>query len=299
LSDDQVDRRIAALAKRQHGYITHAQLISQGLGRGAIQWRIKIGRLIPVYHGVYAVGHLPTHPVDRAYAALLACGESSDLGYGTAMCVWGLWRRWEIPFEVIVPSRRTTSGVKIHRALLTAADRRIQLGLRVTSPARTLLDMTPRLTDKQLRRGVNKLRLEHGLTPEQIADVVTRLHRHPGVPRLEKFAEMHAGPTRSDPEDKFVDFCKRFGLPEPLFNETINGREVDAFFPIERVIVEIDGYDVHAGRVSFEDDRDRDADMLAADLPTVRVTEDRMDNAPEKEAKRLRAILALRRRHAA
>jgi hypothetical protein len=295
LSADQIDRWIAALARRQHGYVTHAQLVWKGLGRGAIQWRIKTGRLIPVYRGVYAVGHLPTHPIDRAYAALLACGKSSDLSHGTGMCVWGLWRRWDMPFEVTVPSSRTPSGITVHRARLRPADRRIERGLRVTSPARTLLDMAPRLTEKQLRRGVNKLRLDHGLRPEHLADVVVRFHRHPGVPRLEPFAEMHRGPTRSDLEDKFVNFCSRHGLPEPVLNQTVNGHEVDAFFPTERLIVEVDGYEVHAGRVSFEHDRERDAEMLVLDLPTVRVTEARIDNAPEKEAARLHTILERRR----
>jgi hypothetical protein len=172
-------------------------------------------------------------------------------------------------------------------------------GLRVTSPARMLLDMTPRLTDKQLRRGLNKLRLSHGLSEEQLEDVLERFPRHPGARRLRALAGMHRGPTRSGLEDKFADFCERWGLGQPRLNEKINGREVDAYFPNERLIVEVDGYEVHSGRVSFEDDRDRDAEMLALDLPTVRVTEERMDNEPAREAERLRRTLETRRRRAA
>ena len=69
---------------------------------------------------------------------------------------------------------------------------------------------------------------------------------------------------------------------------------MDAYFEDARVIVEIDGHDVHSGPVSFEGDRDRDADMLALDLPTIRVTEERLDNAPAREAERLHKILARR-----
>jgi len=46
---------------------------------------------------------------------------------------------------------------------------------------------------------------------------------------------------------------------------------------------------------SFELDRDRDASMLALGHPTVRITEERMDNAPDAEAARFRRILANRR----
>jgi hypothetical protein len=168
----------------------------------------------------------------------------------------------------------------------------MQDGLRVTSPARTLLDMTPRLTDKQLKRAFNLLRLEHGLSTERLQDLIRHFPRHPGARRLRPLAGIRHRPTRSRLEAKFFDFCERHGLPEPLLNLPIEGREVDAYFEDARVIVEVDGHEVHSGPVSFEADRDRDADMLALDLPTIRVTEERMDNAPRREAERLRSILA-------
>jgi hypothetical protein len=274
--------------------VRRAQLLGLGLGAEAIRYRAKSGGLIAEYAGVYAVGHVPTLPQDRAAGALLACGPKSVLSHGSAATLYGIYRRWDMPFEVTVPALRRRTGIRTHRAKLTRRDTSMQDGLRVTSPARTLLDMAPRLTDKQLRRGVNKLRLSNGLTEEQLRDVLERFPRHPGAQRLRALAGMHRGATRSGLEDKLADFCERWGLPEPIVNEKINGREVDAYFPNERLIIEVDGYDVHSGRVSFEDDRDRDAEMLALDLPTVRVTEERMDNEPAREAERLRRILANR-----
>ena len=67
-----------------------------------------------------------------------------------------------------VPKVRRRRGIRTHRAGLTREDIRYHAGLRVTSPARTLLDMAPRLTDKQLKRAFNVLRLDHGLTTEQL-----------------------------------------------------------------------------------------------------------------------------------
>jgi hypothetical protein len=303
--EEPTDKKIAVLAKRQRGYVLWRQLIRMGVGREAINRRVKAGRLIRVYRGIYAVGHVPALPQDRAYGALLACGPKAVLSHGTAATVYGIYRRWDMPFEVTAPGLRRRNGIRAHRGRLTHDDTTIQQGLRVTSPARTLLDMAPRLTDKQLRRGLNKLRLSHNLTEEQLRDVLERFPHHPAAQRLRALAGMHRGATRSGLEDKFADFCERWGLGQPRLNEKINGREVDAYFPNERLIVEVDGYDVHSGRVSFEDDRDRDAAMLALDLPTVRVTEERMDNDPQREAERLRRILshrgaaARRRRRAA
>jgi very-short-patch-repair endonuclease len=294
--DEPMDKRIGELAKRQRGYVTRTQLLRLGLGREAINRRVKSTRLIRVYDGVYAVGHVPALPHDRAYGALLACGPKSVLSHGSAATLYGIYRRWDMPFEVTVPTKRRPRGVRMHRAKLTRRDISRHDGVRVTSPARALLDMAPRLTEKQRRRAFNKLRLSHNLTEEQLRDVLERFPRHPGARRLRALAGIHRGATRSRLEDKFDDFCERWSLGRPRLNEKIDGREVDAFFPKERLIVEVDGYDVHSGRVSFEDDRDRDADMLALDLPTVRVTEERMDNEPEREAERLRRILAIRRR---
>jgi len=55
----------------------------------------------------------------------------------------------------------------------------------------------------------------------------------------------------------------------------------------------------HSSRTSFEGDRNKDADTLAAGLVTVRITDERYRNSPDEEAERLQRILARRRRHAA
>jgi very-short-patch-repair endonuclease len=58
------------------------------------------------------------------------------------------------------------------------------------------------------------------------------------------------------------------------------------------VIVELDGFEFHGTRHAFEKDRERDATTLAAGHITVRITWERLTNAPEREAPRLHAILA-------
>jgi hypothetical protein len=152
------DTAISTLAGRQRGYVTRAQLLGLGLSPDAIDYRLKIGRLIPVHTGVYAVGHLPITGADRAFAAVLACGPGAVLSHGTAACWWGIDQRWRTPFEVIVKTARRRPGIRTHRAVLTRRDVRRHNGIRVTSPARTILDIAPRLTEKALRRAVNELR---------------------------------------------------------------------------------------------------------------------------------------------
>lgn len=102
-------------------------------------------------------------------------------------------------------------------------------------------------------------------------------------------------PTRSEFEDDFLEFCERFGLPRPLINTIVGGYEVDALFAAEQVIVELDGWEFHRDRGSFESDRNRDADTLAGGLVTVRITRERFNATPDNEAARLQRILEQRR----
>ncbi len=293
---ESIDHQIAALAKRQRGYVTRPQVAKLGLSLDAIKRRIRSGRLIPVYSGVYAVGHLPTLPQDCAYGALLACGPTAVLSHGTAACVWGIWRRWEMPFEVTTANKRARNGIRVHRARLDRRDITTQIGLRVTTAARTVFDIAPRLTETGLRRAIADLRRPGHLHIHQLADLLERLPRSPGARRVRPLIDVPRGnPTRSDLEDRYLAFAGRWGLPRPETNVWVAGREVDIWYPEERVIVELDGWDFHSDRESFEDDRDEDATALALGIATIRVTDPRMRNSPEREAARIMTILRTRR----
>jgi very-short-patch-repair endonuclease len=79
----------------------------------------------------------------------------------------------------------------------------------------------------------------------------------------------------------------------------VAGYEVDALFPSEKVIVELDSWGFHSSRESFESDRERDASTLAASHVTVRLTWERMHRRGAIEAARLQQILRDRRPRAA
>jgi hypothetical protein len=257
---------------------------------------IVAGRLIPVHAGVYAVGHVNITPVARAFAAVLACGDRALLSHGSAATLWGYNKRWELPFEVRVATARRHPGTKVHRSrTLTRRDIDRQLGVPATSPARTALDIAPRLADKRLTRVVNDGRHGRHLNLDDLADVLKRNPTHPGTKRLKRFLEASGGPTLSDLEDDFIEFANRYGLPVPVTNTHVLGHEVDVLFEAERLIVEVDSWEFHRFRSNFEGDRNRDADFLAGGYVTVRITDQRMTEEPEREARRLQKILSDRR----
>jgi very-short-patch-repair endonuclease len=293
----EVDQAVLAVARSQNGNIRRDQLLALGLGSAAIAYRARTGVLHRVHVSVYGVGRPPSTPLERAAAAVLACGPGALLSDESALTLWGLTKRWRTPFHVTVSGDRRPRQIVVHqRPSITRLDTRRQLGIPVTSPARTLLDCAPQLAVRRLSRLVNDARLGGLLRMSELADVMRRFPRHPGAQPLARLLDAAPGPTRSELEDAFLVFCERFHLPQPKVNTRVCGYEVDALFERERVIVELDGWDFHRDRPAFESDRNRDADTLLGGYATVRLTWERMTRAPHREAQRLSGILEGRRR---
>jgi hypothetical protein len=292
-----IDAAIVGLALGQHGNITRRQLLDLGLTDDAIRHRLRSGRLFRVYPGVYSVGRPPAIPHERASAGVLACGPRAVLSHASAMVLWAFWRHWDKQFEVtIAGGDRRPNGIRVHRSTtLRWQDVTRQLGIRVTTPGQTLLDMSPRLSDKSLKRNVNQALGSPWLTEGQLADTLARHPRAPGAGRIARLIGVNPSPTRSGWEDEFPDFCRKHGLPAPVMGAHVLGFIVDALFPAERVIVELDSWEFHKGKIAFNTDRDRDTDTLVGGYVTVRATWERIEERPGHEAKRLHAILA---RHA-
>lgn len=287
---------IAHAAARQQGNLTRKQLLTLGVHPNSIDHWVKTGRLHRIHPGVYSLGRPATTPLERASAAVLACGPDAALSHGSAMTLWGFWKRWDMPFEVTVPGDRRPRGIRVHRSRnLARRDTTRQHGIRVTTPARTHLDMAVRLGGEQLKRAVKDALASPYLGEAALSDVVARHPGHRGAAKLRPLLDDHDD-TRSRFEQGFAPFCQRFGLPKPTMNAKLGRHTVDAWFPRERLIVELDGFRFHCSREAFEEDRERDAYYLAAGLPTVRITWRRIEQQAEREAKRLHTILARRRR---
>ena len=297
---DSFDRLIAAVAASQRGYVARWQLLALGLDDNAIKYRLRTGRLIRVYPGVYAVGHVRTAPIDRASAAVLACGPGAVLSHLSAAALWGWLKDWDEPFAVTIPGDRRPRGIRVHRSRpLARRDTTRHKGIPVTTPALSALDCAATTAPHRLPRLINEAFVSTYLKEAALDDALRRHPTHPGAKCLLPYADEGHGRTRSDLEDKFVAFVERFGLPMPELNFPLNGRVLDAFYPAEGVISEIDSHRFHGTREVFELDREKDRAAMATGLATVRLTDRMMELGGEREARNLQTILVRRRRQAA
>jgi Transcriptional regulator, AbiEi antitoxin len=83
LPNTPIDAAISHSASR-FGHVHYRQLRALGLSQRAIAARCQAGRLIRVFHEVYAVGHAQRNAIARADAAVLACGPRAALSHDSA-----------------------------------------------------------------------------------------------------------------------------------------------------------------------------------------------------------------------
>jgi very-short-patch-repair endonuclease len=167
----------------------------------------------------------------------------------------------------------------------------LQHRIRVTAPARTVLDLAPSLPAEKLTRLVNDTRRNHYLGLDALKDVLKRNPYHLGTKLLKPFVEDPSNPTDSEFEDAFRAFIARYDLPTPQISIDRKAGRADVYFPEHGLIAELDGWEFHKDRQAFEDDRERDAENLRVGVATMRITRDRVGNSPDREAARLKEIL--------
>jgi uncharacterized protein DUF559/putative AbiEi antitoxin of type IV toxin-antitoxin system len=293
---DAFDRRAGDLATLQHGVVARRQLLELGFSVRMVEHRVAKGWLRLLYRGVYALGHEKLSMRSRWMAAVLACGSGAMLSHGSAAALWGLVRpRGRI--EIVAPSYRQSRGLLVRESRIHPEDRAEIDAIPVCSVARVLLDLAGiwdgervgRVWEEADRLGVLELR-----AMEQACE---RAQGRKGSGRIRQLIVAAREPvrTRSHLEDRFAVFCREWGLPAPVFNCLVLDREVDALWPRERLIVEMDGFAFHGHRAAFERDRARDAAFQVAGYRVLHLTQPRLEKEPTEIAGEIRDLLELGR----
>src|SRR3954469_4771084 len=232
-------RKVAELAGQQHGVVSRRQLLALGLSAPAIGRLLASGRLHPVFRGAYAVGHTALPRLGRTHAAVLACGPDAVLSHRSAAELWGLLRSSRYIIHVTVPRRtKGQRGLKVHFATAIERDERDRIP--VTSVAQTLYDIARTEPKRQLERAWDNAERHELLDLAPL----TRFTSNRALRALIEEQRMPE-PTRSELEDMLRDICAAAGLPIPVFNVTVAGQDVDAYWPQYEFVVELDGWEHH------------------------------------------------------
>ncbi len=290
-----VDQRLAALAERQHGVVSARQLAALGLPQRAVSHRAAAGRLHRIHRGVYAVGHRVLTVNGRRMAAVLAAGPGAALSHASAAALWEIRPTSATRIDVTVPTtggRAKRPGLRIHRTPTLADDEVTERQrIRVTTPARTLLDLASSLPRRALERALDEAE-SRDLYDRRALEAVTNVHKgERGAAALKQALDTDAEPalTKSELEELMFTLCADHGLERPLVNRRVAGLEVDFFFPARRLVVETDSWRHHKTRRAFERDRERDAILARAGCHTLRFTHRQLTKEPAMVAATIRS----------
>lgn len=295
--DTDADSQILALATRQHGVVARWQLQRAAAPLHRIRYHLKNGWFVSIHQGVYRVGPVAA-PRYREMAALLATGDEAVLSHVSAAALWNLLPPPADNAPITVSSTRDlrgrSSGVRVHRVTaFSAAEITQHDGLRLTTPARTLLDLAGSFSTRELEKVYARADRMNLIGRDQIEILLARHPRRRGIAHLRALLTTQAGPTltRSEAEERFLILVRKARFSQPEMNVLVRGFEVDALWNTERLIVEIDGFAFHSSPAAFERDRHRDAVLAAAGYRVMRVTWHKLTREPEALVARLAQAL--------
>jgi len=252
-----VEKKVARIARRQHGVVTRAQLLSAGVSRNEIAWRLKVGALLQEHRGVYRVGHRAPSIEARYVAAVLACGDGALLSGPAAGHLLGLIKGSAPPPEVTTHIDRRIRGVVTRRSR-DLGDATRWHAIPVTTVPRTLVDLARVLTADELARACHEAGVRHNTTPAQVEAVLATRPNTPGAATLKAVFGGEVRVTLSKLERRFLSLIAEVGLPLPITNRPAGAHRVDCRWPEHRLTVELDSYRFHNSRYSWEQDRRRD-----------------------------------------
>jgi very-short-patch-repair endonuclease len=176
-------------------------------------------------------------------------------------------------------------------------------GIRITSPDRTAFDLAAVLTDHQLESAFEQLIEREMCTIATLAETGRRLRQRgrTGSARFGRVIESRPASLKavdSDLELRLERAIVARGLPRPVRQHKLvlpNGSRprADFYWPAQRLVVEVDHFTWHGGRVKATADKRRDRLLAGMGLRTLRVTEDDIAHHLEMVVDDIARVLAL------
>jgi very-short-patch-repair endonuclease len=271
-----------ALARRQHGVLTRAQLLDLGMSPAAIRHRLESGRLHRLRRGVYAVGRPQVSPLGHLMGAVLACGPQAQLSHDSGAALWGIRPRRAGPIDVAVPAHvvRSQPGVRLHRR--ATLERRQVSRIPVGDPVSILIDLATGLPTEQLEDAVNEAdRL--GLVPTaSLRLLLGSRRRRPGLGRLRALLDSQTfSKAQTKLERCFLAIVRAANLPTPRTQARLNRYRVDFHWPELGLVVETDSLTHHRTASQQAVDIRRDQAHIRTGLRTLRFTAAQVFRQPE------------------
>lgn len=286
------EQRVLARMRRQHGLITRAQALSEGVTAKQIETRLTSGCWTREARGIYRHSAMPSTTLSRLLAACLAHDGLASHRSAAALHRIDGFKLGRIELTVPRGRRPSISGVVLHQSSEIGLAGRMELqGVPCTRPGRTVLDLAAVVSRKRLDRTIDAILRDGLLRPSDLYGVLARHARRGrnGCAALRAALDSRLG---DDPvplsewsrmvEELLVDA----GLARPHLEFRVcdpDGAllaQVDLAYPSHRVAIELDSVRFHLNRESFVADPRRRNRLTLAGWTVLSFTWDDYTNQP-------------------
>jgi len=182
-------------------------------------------------------------------SAVLACGEEAMLSHRSAAALWGFGEEHPDYIEISICRHHKVRrpGIRVHdRAGLWSRDIGSRLGIPVTQPVRTFLDMATVTGAKTVERAINEADKLDVIDADALRLALDDYPGQPGIRLLRHVLDKHTFRLSDDELERlFRPIAAASGLPVPLTKHMVNKFEVDFFWPDLGLVVETDGWRYH------------------------------------------------------
>lgn len=289
--------------------ITTQELHGLGFSDGGITRLVGDGLIVRLVQGVYRSGATELDEFGWMRAQLVRSRRPAALDGQSAAFALGYLQYPPKRVHLVVPG---TSGHRRarDRALRTSADSSVNefgtvRGLACAFPVRIVMRLAAECTRpdadegdfRVLRRVLRGAANDHDWLVPALRRRLDEGSFRGSVPLAAELKGGDLKPTRvirSAVEDRFVELCKRFGLPIPATNVVRHGHEMDAFWDEYDAFVEIDVYATHRDEIAFERDRAKIRTLRRLGLHGFAVTDRAIDFEAREVAADVAALLGLR-----
>ena len=299
---------IGAVAEGQHGNVSLEQLRACGASAAAAQARVRRGHWRRMHKCVYFIGRGPITLRARWMAAVLACGPTAVLSHRSAAALHGLRAENRAKTDVSVPSKsiRQRRGIEVHAAgSLTAEDITDIYNIPCTTLPRTVFDLAETVDRRAVLLAIDRAELLRTFDRRDFDAALARASGHRGAAVVQSILDEYHGPSDGAENpllDHFLVLCGRAGVRHPELEAAIELEDgpihVDCLWRAERVAVELDSRANHDSARGFDNDRDRDQQLVLAGFIPIRFSWRHVHAQATRTERRLCELLATGRARA-
>jgi hypothetical protein len=292
-------------AEGQHGVVISPQVRECGVSSKTMNGFVAAGWFRILRSRAFAISGRPPSPWEDAVAVLLLGGHGAVLSHGTAAAIHrvpGLLAPALPEFTVALPRHPRVPAATLHRVdRLDDRDVEVRRGLRVTKPARTLVDLVRRLDAPMLARILDEGSIAGLWT---LADVEAAARRagsrgRRGMPMLQDALGLRIEEPAVDSmlELRMIRALAPFAPFETQYHLVLDGELLilDIAWPPWQVAAEVDGWWARGhSRTKFDRTLHRNNLLVAHGWRVVHLTSTMDDARVRRDVGRLLPAALLR-----